>query len=297
MFITKEFSNFQADLSYKDKLELAIPSIHNKNLWFQENVLYELALLKHIIIEFFKNKKWSPEDITSAKDLCLLAFSRIILPVSNQHGESKYKSINKHIKNKDAISKFTSHLNYMIEKIRILNKIKPNTKTFVYHADSRKLDFINDDFCDFLVTSPPYLSSWDYALYHKFRFIWLDLDIKKFNSVEIGKHLRREGNEIQRYTQDMHDCLKEFSRILTKNSFCCIVNAPSLLNKKYVDTNNILIEEARKNSLVLVDKIKRRTLGPHYGLQASLDSKEIEVEKKAKSKEKEETILIFRNKK
>ena len=198
------------------------------------------------------------------------------MPVSNQHGESKYKSINKHIKNKDAISKFTSHLNYMIEKIRILNKIKPNTKTFVYHADSRKLDFINDDFCDFLVTSPPYLSSWDYALYHKFRFIWLDLDIKKFNSVEIGKHLRR---------------------ILTKNSFCCIVNAPSLLNKKYVDTNNILIEEARKNSLVLVDKIKRRTLGPHYVLQASLDSKEIEVEKKAKSKEKEETILIFRNKK
>lgn len=297
MLIHTNLNGFKNDNALRKRIVAIMPTIHNRDFWFQENVVNELGVLKFSIEEFLRTRKWRPQDIPAVKDFCMLAFSRIIVPVSNQQSESRYKSVSKNLKDQEAITRFIAHLNHMADRIRILNKIKPHTKALVYCADCRNLNFLKDDSCDFLVTSPPYLSAWDYGLYNKFRFLWLGFDVSKFNSVEIGRHLRRVGDEIDRYTQDMNKCLRECSRILTEGSFCCVINAPSLVNKKYVDTNDILLEEARKNGLILVEKIRRPVLGPHYGLQASLDTKKISIQEKAKRKEKEETILIFRNRK
>ncbi|SIS43522.1 DNA methyltransferase [Salimicrobium flavidum] len=282
-----------------EKIEIIKPEIHNEKKWFQDNVLKELGLIKLSIEEYFQTKDWHEDKVQAAKNLCLLAFSRIITSVSNQQTESKYKAVDKNIENGVAIDKFVDHLRICIDKIEDFNGSTGNVEIEIHNSDSRYLNFIEDEKCDFLVTSPPYLNSWDYGLYHKFRFLWLNLGVKEYNNKEIGRHLRRVGDVVDRYRNDMSLCLKEFSRVLKPGSYCCIVNANSIVKKEYVNTTEIIIEEARKADLILEDIVDKKVFGPHSGMHASLLTKKTEIKsnpatEKMRTSGKEEQIIILK---
>src|SRR5207247_2330951 len=95
---------------------------------------------------------------------------------------------------------------------------------------------------DLVVTSPPYLMSWDYGLYHKFRFYWLDFDLDAYEETEIGRHLRRKKDDIERYRADMTGAFKSMSLALSTGARIVMINAPSVVYGKKVDTNVILEE-------------------------------------------------------
>lgn len=287
---TQPTSRLNGDNNYK------LPQFHNRDFWFTSNALNELAIIKRHIL-FQKDRVFL--------NLLLLSFSRIIVFASNQHGESRYTRILKKRKPKDIFNQFNKVVLNMFEVVKDYNKHRKDVEIKVYNKDSRTMDFIKDNSIDLVVTSPPYLNSWDYGLYHRFRFFWLDMNVKLYEENEIGKHLRAlEGrsktDEVYRYRIDMRAVLKEVSRTLKHNKFCFIVNANSIVKKKFIDTNEILVEEAKKCNLMLIDVLDRRVNGPHYGMHAALISKNIKVESKnfidLKGTQKREQILIFKKK-
>lgn len=277
----------------REKIIYSYPNFHNRDYWFTDNALNELAIIK-AHINNVKNKDY--------KDFLLLIFSRIIVYSSNQQTESRYKRVDKKRNKKDIFFQYKNTLLKAKEIMSDYTMKRKNVTSSVFFKDSRYINFINDSSIDLIITSPPYLNSWDYGLYHRFRFFWLDLNVHDYEEKEIGKHLRTiegrsKNDEVERYRVDMSMCLKGFSRVLKKQKYCCIVNANSIVKKKFIDTNKIIINEARKYNLKLVNLVNRKIFGPHHGMHASLNSKKIIVESKKfinKGKtDKQEQILIF----
>jgi hypothetical protein len=64
----------------------------------------------------------------------------------------------------------------------------PHAESTVYLADSRHISVVPDSSVDFIVTSPPYLNTYDYHKYHRHRIHWINGDVAFARDQEIGKH-------------------------------------------------------------------------------------------------------------
>jgi hypothetical protein len=72
---------------------------YNENDMGMTNSLHDRAC-------YIESKKWNSRDVNTVSEFCMLAFSRIIVSVSNQQSESRYKSVNKNIQDKETIGRF-----------------------------------------------------------------------------------------------------------------------------------------------------------------------------------------------
>lgn len=94
-------------------------------------------------------------------------------------------------------------------------------------GDSRKLDWIENDSIDFIITSPPYLCAQDYV--KTMRLINLFFPEERFKDLadkEIGARSRRRGKStevVKSFYDDMDDVFGEISRIMKKGKYFCLV--------------------------------------------------------------------------
>jgi hypothetical protein len=261
------------------------PEIPNREKWFTENMLLELAKIKKVIFD-------SPEE---THDILSLAFSRIIVRCSNQHGESRYVSVEKNHYDGKAYDLFFSTLENVISLYRQYLGARSNSDCRIFCEDLRSIDFSKfAGQVSLAVTSPPYLNSWDYSLYHRFRYFWLDLPLKPFANVEIGQHLKgqrmKDGQMVEEYTNDMKSCLKNVFIALSPGAHFVILNAPAIVKKKRVDSSQIIIDEAVAIGYEHLETLDDKIFGPHHGNRANLQEKGIVLQEE--KKKTEQTIIL-----
>ncbi|GAG89547.1 unnamed protein product, partial [marine sediment metagenome] len=92
-----------------------IPQFHNRDHWFQKNVQAELTWLKKLIKRNSHN-----ESIANFLNLC---FSAIIVKISNQDGETRWKAVEKNISDGYTIHIFRNTLFKNIKKSEALKSI------------------------------------------------------------------------------------------------------------------------------------------------------------------------------
>lgn len=247
-------------------LQPGIPEFRNRDYWFKPHVLEELGIIKAHILSL------ENEDL---KDFCSVAFSSIVVKVSNQQHETRYKRVDKSIKPYETYEIFKSKLVQMIKEMKTFNRAAYPSKCDVYCEDLRHSVAIEDDEVDLIVTSPPYLNAWDYNLYQRFRFFWLDFDHRKFRDLEIGAHLKHSyiDNSIKKYADDMSLCLKQMFRMLKKSAVCCIVIGEAFVQGRRVDVPQILIDEAVDLGFDLEKIYTKEVLGPHFSQGRSAENK------------------------
>ena len=291
-----------------DQYEIPLmPRVHDITSWFEPNALTELAFLRDYL-----NQKSSQISL-GASILAKTAFSKIIIASSNQQGESTYRRVKKEnypgkvmdlfICALQKIIKLANEFNILMEKTasvssRLLSVDRGNFKVSwdslqmnIMAKDTRVLDNIYQSDVDLVVTSPPYLMSWDYGLYHKFRFYWLGYDLDSYEETEIGRHLRRKKDDVERYFLDMKGAFESISQLMKSKSRIVLINAPSVVYGKEVDTNAILAEAANCSNWNLLACIPSLDIpGPHHGMYASLDSRKASA---PGSRGKKEHILVF----
>lgn len=261
-----------------ENFSYALPRFPNRDHWFQQHVLHELSIIKTSIIQ---------ADISQElKDFLLLAFSCIIVPVSNQDSETRYAAVNKKIHLGQPYLYFKEKLFNMIPRIRTFNKIASDCEVKVYNADSRKLDFIEENTVDLIVTSPPYPNTYDYYLYHKLRMFWLGLDWERAKLNEIGSRLRHSSQRenIDTYMKDMTACFSHLARILKPDRPFVIVVGDSIIRKELLKGDVIIKEIANKTGFKVVDKIS-------YSLNYASKS----FNPAFRSKVKQEHIILLKN--
>jgi len=222
---------------------VSIPIVNFKSIdhWFQNNVIKELSLLKNEILQVSNQ---------NLKDLLLIAFSSIIVRVSNQESDTRYAAIKKNIKNGDTIRKFIDRVQEYKKSMKIFWNLLPNKKinSGVVLSDTRDLKKIKNNSVDIIITSPPYANTYDYYLYHKQRKLWLDMDVVKTQNTEIGS--RREFSSLKespsKWEEDITQCLKEFKRITKQNGKIFIIIGDSIINKKLIRSDFLFKDVAKK---------------------------------------------------
>lgn len=289
----------------------SMPRVRSIHDWFTRNALRELAVLKQALTE--GQERLSPEAYT----LLRLTFSRIIVAASNQQGESTYRRIKKpdDVGRVNALFKraaaatvkaakaFNSELASQGKK-PVKGRLKVASNQYQVRHDDLAVNILVRDsrlqrdgaggrlLPNLVVTSPPYLMSWDYGLYHKFRFYWLGFDLDSYEETEIGRHLRRQDDDVPRYQADMKATFATLKDATHSAATLVMVNAPSVVYGVEVDTNAMLAELAATAAWKLVWSGDTLSIpGPHHGMYGSLEVRNATAPGEAGKKEH---VLVFR---
>jgi len=276
----KTLLSFTDELNKNENFSYTLPNFPNRDHWFQQHVLHELSIMKTSIIQ---------ADISQdLKNLFLLAFSYIIVPVSNQESETRYAAINKKITPGQPYVYFKEKLLDMVSRLKAFNKVASDCEVKVYHADTRKLDFIEENSVDLIITSPPYPNTYDYYLYHKLRMFWLGLDWERAKFNEIGSRLRYSSQKesIDTYIKDMTACFLHLARILKPDKYFVIVIGDSIIRKELLKGDAIVKEIAERTNFKVVSKVS-------YSLNYASKS----FNPAFRSKIKQEHIILLKNEK
>ncbi|GBU20429.1 hypothetical protein R80B4_00307 [Fibrobacteres bacterium R8-0-B4] len=215
------------------------PKIEPKNIigldhWFQHNVAEELTQILNLI---------EKQENNNVRDFLKIVLSSIIVRVSNQESDTRFAAKNKNIPDYFTFDLFISRAIEYYSKIADYSKLVNRIGSLkLFNADSRNLSMLKNESIDIIITSPPYANTYDYYLYHKFRKLWLDLDVNYARDNEIGS--RREYSSLkkppQKWTNDLEKCFTEMYRLLKKNGLAFIVIGDSVIKKELINIDVVI---------------------------------------------------------
>ncbi|MDR2104143.1 MAG: site-specific DNA-methyltransferase [Deferribacteraceae bacterium] len=212
--------------------------------WFLPEQKEELLYILTLILEI-KDKK--------IKDFFLIAFAQILkscsiwLQRSIKPTRDKCKKVNKPIELflRQAKKMILRHVDFnrRLDK-DVKNKI--DSYRIIKCGDSRELP-CKDESAALAVTSPPYVTSYEYADLHQLPLLWLgyldeladfrkkfigsahktreaiDMKSETANSIVAGFGKNKKGVETRNYFSDMLESFIELKRVLRKGGKACIV--------------------------------------------------------------------------
>jgi DNA modification methylase len=153
----------------------------------------------------------------------------------------------------------------------------------IQQADA-KHTLIENSSADIIITSPPYVTSYEYADIHQLTGYWMDYfsDIRSFRKLFIGTSYsdnrsiasfdsplgkkiidalylkdKRTAYDVSNYFSDMQDVAIEMRRILKKGGFACIVIGNTTLRDIHIKSAEVFYEFLKHNGFKKVDIIKR----------------------------------------
>lgn len=221
----------------KESFDVRVPEFPNRSHWFQDNVCVELANIK-TKINLLENG--------NAKDLLLCAFSKIIVKASNQDSEVRYTAKNKNHPNGYVYNLFVETL---LDYVGVLKSKEYSilAKTEIFNGDTLlKLENFADNHFDFIMTSPPYINTFDYYLYHKLRMFWLDYDHRPVRQKEIGNHHRIDTKDFttakKEYVDSMSKIMDELSRVSKPNSNFVMIIGDGIVDGITIDMSQVIDE-------------------------------------------------------
>lgn len=229
--------------------EVIIPDFPNRAHWFQLNVSYELAYLKNKI-ESINND--------NVRNLFYCAFSKIIVKVSNQDSEVRYTARKKNHPDGVVYNSFIETLsNYLEVLLSEEHLVVANSEVFNGDAFTILQSFEDNHF-DFVITSPPYINTFDYYLYHKQRMFWLGFDHRPVRQKEIGNHHRIDTKKFEdaklEYIESMTQIMNELSRVSKKNSYFVMIIGDGIVDGKTIDMSEV-ISDICERSFYAVENI------------------------------------------
>ena len=201
-------------------------------LWYHVDTLIELLdIYEHLLSQ-------AKEQSYFVRKFALIS---ILKETSSQRGHFTYVTDNctpKKISYYNAISAYFA----MLERIKLAfddflkqyysvneknNILSLINKSQIYQGDARKLDWINDNSVDLVVTSPPYLCAQDYVKTMRLtNFFFPTEDFKSSVANEIGSRSRRNGNPsvvVYDFYSAMNDVISEVNRVLKSKKYFCLI--------------------------------------------------------------------------
>ncbi|MGQ9846927.1 MAG: DNA methyltransferase [Bacteroidales bacterium] len=251
--LLQEFSKIEFDLQFRlngqydyflTKAKNILPVNDRIDYWFLPQQKEKLSIIFARIIEI-QNK--------DVRDFFLVAFAQILKSCSIWSQKSVKPTRDKNKKIYEPLTLFLNQSKKMIKRHfefdKMLNpKIKQNIDEFriVKCGDSRNLP-CEDNKATLIVTSPPYVTSYEYADLHQLPSLWFgylsdltefrkkfigsayknrdEIDLKSSLADKIAMQLgkNKKGREVKNYFADMLETFMEMKRVLKTGGRACIV--------------------------------------------------------------------------
>jgi site-specific DNA-methyltransferase (cytosine-N4-specific) len=114
---------------------------------------------------------------------------------------------------------------------------------------------LKDSLVDMILTSPPYINTYDYYLYHKHRMNWLGFDVKYSMNNEIGS--RREFSSLKHneseFNDDLYEIFEQCNKHLKKDGHAVIVIGDGKVAGNMYDAKENIIKLCEPLNWEMVD--------------------------------------------
>lgn len=271
-------NNFEK--SYFKEVLMVIPT-HYKSIehWFCDDSIKVLSLIKQHI-----------SNLPSAQQLfCKTVMSTIINSVSNQESDTRYAAVEKpQLSIEYVANTFIKKFKNILALYKEFSKIPRNKNNVAVLLDSKNCtNIIKPSSVDLILTSPPYVNTYDYYLYHKHRMNWLDYDVQYSMNTEIGS--RREFSSLKKpeskFNDDLLAIFKQCNIVLKDSGLAVIVIGDGKVSGKMYDAKKNMIEITTKIGWELID----------YSF-TNLDDTSRAFQQSYRTKGKKEHIFTFKKK-
>jgi hypothetical protein len=132
--------------------------------------------------------------------------------------------------------------------------------------DATHLASVKASTVDAVVTSPPYVGTYDYIAQHALRLRWLEIDARKFAAGEIGSRRRYAPLDARAaraaWGRELGSSLRAIARVCRKGARVALVMADSGARGEALRADVILADEARAAGFELVARASQTR--PHF---------------------------------
>lgn len=291
--IENEFINLQSKLNaYGENTKIKTPDHERIDYWFGPTEKRKLAFI------FAEISKIKDRD---ARNFFFCGFSNILKNCSIWLQKSNKPTRDFGKRPSDPIKIFSRQIKMMLrgnaQLFELLSKrgyLKIPSK--VVCTDARKIP-AKDNSVSLIVTSPPYVTSYEYADLHQLTALWLEYtrDLSDFRKRFIGtsyyskkdlvlnsalaekirsellKKDKKTAEEVSTYFSEMNQVFAEMKRILKKGGKTCIVVGNTKLKDVSILNAEVFTEQLKNLGLKIVDIIKREI--PSKNLPSTRDGK------------------------
>jgi len=264
--------------SFNKKTRVKIPEHERIDYWFKPEEKRKLAFL------FSEISKIKDQDV---RDFFCCGFSNILKNCSIWLQKSNKPTRDLMKKPADPFVAFSRQIKAMLrgntDFFNLLQKKKClKTSCNVYCADARKIPAKSNS-VSLIVTSPPYVTSYEYADLHQLTALWFEhtKDISDFRKRFIGtayhnkkelvlnskiaettkeellKNDKKTAEEVATYFSEMNQVFEEMKRMLKKGGRTCIVIGNTSLKGVKILNAEVFVEQLQNLGFKINDIIKR----------------------------------------
>jgi len=291
--IEKEFATLQKKLeTYNENTKVKAPEHERIDYWFKPEQKRRLAFI------FAEISKTKDQDV---QDFFFCGFSNILKNCSIWLQKSNKPTRDFEKKPSEPIKTFLKQIKMMLrgntrlfEMLSEKGYLKVPSK--VICTDARTIP-AKDDSVSLIVTSPPYVTSYEYADLHQLTALWLEYtkDLSDFRKRFIGtsyhnkkdlalnstlaENIRKKllekdkktAEEVSTYFSEMNHVFIEMKRMLKKGGKTCIVIGNTSLKGVKILNAEVFVEQLQNLGLKIADIIKREI--PSKNLPSVRDKK------------------------
>ena len=259
-----------------NSIQFPIPNKERIDYWFPDKQKHDLALILSRI-NAIKDK--------NIRTFLLCSFSNILKGCSIWMMKSVKPTRDWAKKPADAFQSFILQTKRMVKKNSEFWEILGGRKIdcTIDNNDARKLS-LKSESVTLVVTSPPYVTSYEYADLHQLSALWLGYadDLKQFRSRFIGSIQKEDNGRLnlysklasetveqlrekdkkesigaEQYFSEMQQCFKEMHRVLKPKGRAAIVIGNTDLKKVQIKNAEIFVETMQKIGFKEYNIIKR----------------------------------------
>lgn len=291
--IEKAFAILKAKLdTYSKDTKVKAPEHERIDYWFKPEEKRKLAFI------FTEISKLKDQDI---RDFFYCGFSNILKNCSIWLQKSNKPTRDQNKKPSDPIPTFYKQIKMMMRGNSRFYELSNEKKHLeipsqVYCTDARTIPVENNS-VSLIVTSPPYVTSYEYADLHQLTALWLEYtkDLSDFRkrfigtschnkkdlilNSELAEKIRNEllkkdkktAEEVSTYFSEMNQVFVEMKRMLKKCGKTCIVIGNTNLKGVEILNAEVFAEQLQNLGLKIADIIKREI--PSKNLPSVRDEK------------------------
>jgi DNA modification methylase len=182
--------------------------------------------MPHIFRELVGLREEIDREAEPIRGALLLVLSSILVKVSKQRADTSGRTVERALGKGNPSRLFSRKTEELARGMAEFAAAIPRgtPPPDVRLGDARKLDHIANRSVDVILTSPPYLGTYDYAQQHERRFGWLGVDARRFAETEIGarRKSRDAKNALADWQRDVDAFVGEFARVLKRGALAIV---------------------------------------------------------------------------
>ncbi len=262
-----------------DKSLYSSVAVHEKiDYWFTKAHKAKIAFLYDCILSFRDE---------SIRTFFLVGLSNILKSCSRWLQSSTKPQMHKEKKPAEPFKTFNAQIKRMVKKncefYNELNKLKFSKTSCQIKLEDARDTSIKSGSVSAIITSPPYVTSYEYADIHQLTAFWFDyindlpkfrkkfigtfysLNQETFTTTFVGREIvnaledrdKRTAREVANYFNDMASVGKEMHRILKPGGHTCLVIGNTSFMNVRIKSAEVLTEILMSLGFEIVDIIKR----------------------------------------